>query len=117
MLISHPAIQPSLTRTFATPSQDKSASPGQSSNVSNPQSGSAEGQEINQSRATDSRSSPDSASVQTPVSNPEESGLGGQEEQTESQDKMKRDPSEPDSKKREEVLKFGQNKKLDAADD
>jgi len=30
---------------------------------------------------------------------------------------MKRDPKEADSKKREEMLKAGQNKKLDAADD
>jgi hypothetical protein len=29
---------------------------------------------------------------------------------------MKRDPREPDSKKREEVLKHGQQKPLDAAD-
>lgn len=35
----------------------------------------------------------------------------------ESQDAMKRDPNEPDSKKREKVLEYGQNKKLDPADD
>jgi hypothetical protein len=51
------------------------------------------------------------------VSNPEEGGLGGQEEPTPTYDQMKRDPNESDSKKREEVLKVGQNKKLDAADE
>lgn len=70
---------------------------------------------VNQSRATDGASSPDTASVQTPVSNPEQSGLGGQEEPQPSQERMKRDPDEPDEKKRAEVLKEGQ-KPLDPAD-
>ena len=45
----------------------------------------------------------------SPVSNPSESGLGGQEEPTQSEAQMKRDPNEPDSGKREEVLKHGEN--------
>lgn len=85
--------------------------------MSNPQANSAEGQEVNQSRATDRRAQQDTGSVQTPVSNPSASGVGQQEEQTESQAQMKRDPREPNSKKREEVLKHGQSKKLDPADD
>ncbi|PSN68610.1 hypothetical protein BS50DRAFT_490567, partial [Corynespora cassiicola Philippines] len=85
------------------------ASPGHSSNVSQPHANNAEGQEINQSRATDSLKNQDTASVQSPISNPSESGLGGQEEPTQSEAQMKRDPNEPDSGKREEVLKHGEN--------
>jgi hypothetical protein len=59
----------------------------------------------------------DTKSMQTPISNPEEGGLGGQEETTPSQGAMKRDPNEPAEKKREKVLEYGQNKKLDAADE
>jgi hypothetical protein len=62
-----------------------------------------------------SSGSPDTASIQSPISNPEETGLGGQEEEQPSQDRMKRDPNEPDSKKRKEVLKEG-SKPLDPAD-
>ncbi|KAF2872348.1 hypothetical protein BDV95DRAFT_381085 [Massariosphaeria phaeospora] len=99
-------------------SDSSGAVPGQSSNASSPQASSSEAQSVNKDRATDSLpgSSPDSASLAKPVTDPEESGIGGQEEQTESQDQMKRDPNESDSKKREKVLEYGQNKKLDAAD-
>jgi hypothetical protein len=44
------------------------------------------------------------------------SGLGGQEEVTESQEHMKHDPNKPESQKRKETLEYGQNKKLDPAD-
>lgn len=54
--------------------------------------------------------------MQTPISNPEDGGLGGSEEPTESQGAMKRDPKEPDEKKREKVLKYGQNKSLGEED-
>jgi hypothetical protein len=50
------------------------------------------------------------------VSHPEESGLGAQEEATESQEHMKHDPNKPDSQKRKETLEYGQNKPLDPAD-
>jgi hypothetical protein len=43
--------------------------------------------------------------------------LGQQEESTQSQEEMKRDPKEPDDVKRKHVLEKGGNKKLDAADD
>ncbi|TKA49851.1 hypothetical protein B0A49_13734, partial [Cryomyces minteri] len=88
------------------------SSPGHSSNVSNPQAGSVEGQQVNQSRATDSQSSPDTASTANPVSNPEESGLGQQEEGT---DPVKQDPKKSDAEKAKRVEQQG-NKPLDAAD-
>lgn len=68
-------------------------------------------------RSTDGRRQQDTGSVQNPISNPEEGGIGGQEESTPSQGAMKRDPKESDEKKREKILGYGQNKKLDAADD
>ncbi|PVH93707.1 hypothetical protein DM02DRAFT_484146, partial [Periconia macrospinosa] len=100
-------------RTYASSSD---ASYGQTSNVSNPQASSPESQSINKSRATDGSAQQDTKSVQTPVSNPEDTGLGSQEETTQSQDAMKRDPNESDEKKREKVLGWGQGRKLDPAD-
>ena len=108
------ALPSPITRTYAT----EGASPGQASNVSNPQASSAESQSINKSASagrTD-KNDGDHASVQNPVSHPEESGIGGQEEPTESQDKMKHDPNKPDSQKKKETLEYGQNKPLDPAD-
>jgi hypothetical protein len=77
-----------------------------------------EGQQINQSAATGrtDKNDADHVSLQNPVSHPEQSGIGGQEEPTESQDNMKHDPEKPDSQKRKETLEYGQNKPLDAAD-
>jgi hypothetical protein len=72
---------------------------------------------VNQSRASDNAKNTDTASLANPVSRPEQAGLGQQEEPTQSQEEMKRDPSEPDSVKRKKVLEKGGNKKLDAADD
>jgi hypothetical protein len=105
-------LSPVLARTYAS-----KASPGQSSNVSQPQASSAESQDINQSRANDRAKDQDTASTQNPVSHPEAAGMGQQEEPTQSQEEMKRDPSEPDSVKRKKVLEKGGNKKLDPADD
>ncbi|KAF2272087.1 uncharacterized protein EI97DRAFT_386585, partial [Westerdykella ornata] len=93
------------------------ASPGQSSNVSGTNASSPEGQGILNSRATDGRLQQDTKSTQTPISHPEEGGLGGQEETTPSQAAMKRDPNEPAEEKRKKVLEYGQNRKLDPAND
>lgn len=54
--------------------------------------------------------------MQTPISNPEEGGIGGQEEPIQSAAQMKRDPNEPAEKKRGQILKYGQNKKMGAED-
>ncbi|KAI0173085.1 hypothetical protein GGR52DRAFT_571584 [Hypoxylon sp. FL1284] len=51
-----------------------------SSNVSAPDSASADEQRVRQRRAAGGSSSPDSASVAQPVSDPGASGLGRQEE-------------------------------------
>lgn len=113
-LSHHTPTDPSRppVRTYVATSQ---SSPGHSSNVTNPQGASIESKQVNESRATDSQSSPDTASVQTPVSDPSSSGLGQQEEQQPAMEQLHRDPNEPDEKKREHVEKMGQ-KPLDAAD-
>jgi hypothetical protein len=100
-----------LTRTYAT---KDGASPG---HVSQPHASSIEGQQIKQSAATGrtDKNDADHVSLQNPVSHPEQSGIGGQEEPTESQDNMKHDPEKPDSQKRKETLEYGQNRPLDAA--
>jgi len=91
------------------------ASPGTASNVGQSGSVSADQQDIKQSRATDSTSSPDTASVQTPVSNPSGAGTGQQEDDTSAQQAFKQDPDAPASEKRKAVEQQGQ-KPLDAAD-
>ncbi|KAF2256143.1 hypothetical protein BU26DRAFT_574033 [Trematosphaeria pertusa] len=107
-------LSPVLSRTYAGETTRDSPN---TSNVANPQASNAEDQEVNKSRGKERGETETGGSTQSPVSNPAESGIGGQEEQTQSQAEMKRDPSEPDSKKREEVLKHGQGKKLDPADE
>ncbi|KAK5008773.1 hypothetical protein LTR16_002811, partial [Cryomyces antarcticus] len=94
-LFRHQVPRPTtaLHRSYVATNQ---SSPGHSSNVSNPQAGSVEGQQVNQSRATDSQSSPDTASTANPVSNPAENGLGQQEEGT---DPVKQDPKKSDAEK------------------
>lgn len=95
---------------------DKKNTPQATSNVKgNPIAGSAEEQRAKPGSGGDAKGSLDSASLAKPVSNPESTGIGSQEEPQPSQEHMKRDPKEPDAKKREEVLKEG-NKPLDAAD-
>lgn len=116
-MLTHMTAGPSIRTYASSPSGQSRASPGQSSNVSGTNASSPEGQEVLNSRATDSRPQQDTKSIQTPVSNPEEGGLGGQEETTQSQAAMKRDPNEPADEKRKKVLEYGQNKKLDPADD
>jgi hypothetical protein len=59
----------------------------------------------------------DTKSNQTPVSNPSATGLGEQETTTESAEHMKHDPNESDAEKRKKTLEYGQNKKLDPADE
>ncbi|KAJ4365131.1 hypothetical protein N0V83_008749 [Neocucurbitaria cava] len=113
------SVPAALSRTYT---QKDGASPGKSSNVSNPQASSAESQEINQKAAhgrTD-KNDADHASIQTPVSHPEQDRAVATEETTQSQDAMKHDPNEPagtgSQKKKKKTLEYGQNKPLDAAD-
>ncbi|KAI8934325.1 hypothetical protein NX059_009061 [Plenodomus lindquistii] len=108
-------VAPVLSRTYAT---RDGPSPGQTSNVSNPQASSAASQSINKSASvgrTD-KNDADHASNANPVSHPEDGSMGATEETTQSQDKMKHDPQESDSEKRKKTLDYGQNKPLDAAD-
>jgi hypothetical protein len=81
----------------------------------NPQSGSPEEQATKTAAGRRQSLNQDSASVAKPVSNPEAAPVGIQEEPQPSQEHVKRDPKEPDAKKRAEVLKEG-NKPLDPAD-
>ncbi|GAB7340293.1 hypothetical protein MBLNU457_6750t1 [Dothideomycetes sp. NU457] len=111
------AIRPAAIRNYAKNMQSTQgqASPGTASNVAAPGSASSEQQEIKKSRATDSTSSPDTASVQSPVSNPSGSGTGQQEDDTSTQQAFKQDPDAPAGEKAKEVEKKGQ-RPLDAAD-
>ncbi|KAM0703705.1 hypothetical protein Q7P35_009644 [Cladosporium inversicolor] len=94
-----------------TATSPKNATGAKSSSAANPT-----GSQINEGRATDSRTgSPDTASVQTPVSDPGQAGAAQSEEPQQSQENMRRDPSEPDHVKREHVEKEG-TKPLDPAD-
>ncbi|KAI9707861.1 MAG: hypothetical protein M1820_004467 [Bogoriella megaspora] len=102
-----------LARQYAAQATPE-ASPGQSSNVRNSPSSSPESQQVNASRAMDSRSSSDTASVQRPITNPQEVSMGAQEEPQPSQDRMKNDPSEPAEVKRKRVEEEGK-KPLDPA--
>ncbi|KAL8971132.1 MAG: hypothetical protein Q9183_001201 [Haloplaca sp. 2 TL-2023] len=74
--------------------------------MANPQSASKEQAEVKSSRATDSQSSPDTASVQTPVSN-QSKIPGDQDEGTGSHDAVKQDPSKPAEEKRKSVESQG----------
>jgi hypothetical protein len=92
------------------------ASPGVSSNVREPVSSSTESQQINTSRGAERSEDSAKDSAASPVSNPEKTGVGAQEEQQPSSDVIKQDPSKSSKEKRENVERFGQNKKMDAAD-
>ncbi|KAI4148468.1 MAG: hypothetical protein L6R39_002788, partial [Caloplaca ligustica] len=70
--------------------------------VGNPQSTSSDQQDIKSSRATDSESSPDTASVAQPVSD-RSSIPGDQDEGTESHDNVKQDPKKPAEEKKKSV--------------
>ncbi|RYP06931.1 hypothetical protein DL764_002879 [Monosporascus ibericus] len=93
--------------------------PQATSNVKgNPRSGSPQEQAANSAagvRHKAGNTTGDSGSLANPVSNPDAAGIGGQEEPQPSQENMKRDPNEPNEKKREKVLQEG-NKPLDPAD-
>ncbi|KAI9373399.1 hypothetical protein BJX61DRAFT_382305 [Aspergillus egyptiacus] len=96
------------------------ASPGQSSNVKNPQSSSGASQSINLSRGKEARAADnaDNASVQSPISaQSENSSVKHQgEEQTDTDARIKNDPRESDEKKRANVEAMGR-KKLGPEDD
>ena len=102
---------PLLSRAYA----GKSSSPN-ASNVSDPNASSSESQGINKSRGTEASPPEHGGSVSQPVSNPESTGLGQQEEQTQSQDNIFSDPNKSQEQKKKETLDYGQNKKLDPAD-
>ena len=89
----------------ARPASSTSAATG--GDMANPQSTSIDQQEVKSSRATDSTSSPDTASVQTPVSN-RSSIPGDQDEGTPSHDNVKQDPNKPAEEKRKNVESQGQ---------
>ncbi|KAL8921550.1 MAG: hypothetical protein Q9208_005704 [Pyrenodesmia sp. 3 TL-2023] len=75
--------------------------------LGNPQSTSSDQQDIKSSRATDSQSSPDTASLQQPVSD-RSSIPGDQDEGTPSHDKVKQDPNKPAEQKRKSVESQGE---------
>ncbi|KAK4992174.1 hypothetical protein LTR50_001352 [Elasticomyces elasticus] len=103
----------SSIRTYAA--TQGQGSPEHSSNVAQPTSDSAEEQSVKQSRATDSQSSPDTASLQTPVDNPTGASTGQQEGDTGAHETLKENADKPASEKRRAVEEQGQ-KPLDAAD-
>ncbi|KAI4182656.1 MAG: hypothetical protein L6R41_005840 [Letrouitia leprolyta] len=82
--------------------------------LGNPQSTSSDQAQVKSSRATDSASSPDTASVQQPVSNRSKIP-GDQDEGTDSHDNVKQDPSKPAEEKRKSVEGQG-NKPLGPED-
>ncbi len=82
--------------------------------MANPQSTSSDQQDVKSSRATDSTSSPDTASVQQPVSD-RSSIPGDQDEGTASHDNVKQDPNKPAEEKKQNVESQG-NKPLGPED-
>ncbi|RYP51003.1 hypothetical protein DL768_003587 [Monosporascus sp. mg162] len=114
MLIGFPAASVNSVRFYR-----EGNTPQATSNVKgNPRSGSPQEQAANSAagvRHKAGNTTGDSGSLAKPVSNPDAAGIGGQEEPQPSQENMKRDPNEPDEKKRGKVLQEG-NKPLDPAD-
>ncbi|CAO1604690.1 hypothetical protein XANCAGTX0491_008234 [Xanthoria calcicola] len=82
--------------------------------MANPQSTSSDQKDVKSSRATDSTSSPDTASVQQPVSD-RSSIPGDQDEGTPSHDTVKQDPNKPAEEKKQNVESQG-NKPLGPED-
>lgn len=112
---THTVLPTVTTRAYAlNPSSDAQSQ--NNSNAANPQSSSADAQDVNAKAATRGTKDQDTGSVANPVSHPEDAGLGAQEEPTRSQDAMSHDPNESQQSKKEKTLKFGQNQPLDAAD-
>ncbi|KAI4225996.1 MAG: hypothetical protein L6R36_003495 [Xanthoria steineri] len=70
--------------------------------MANPQSTSSDQKDVKSSRATDSTSSPDTASVQQPVSD-RSSIPGDQDEGTPSHDNVKQNPNKPAEEKKQNV--------------
>ncbi|KAL8874083.1 MAG: hypothetical protein Q9198_006934, partial [Flavoplaca austrocitrina] len=97
--------------TFTARHASSSATGG---DMANPQSSSSEQQHVKSSRATDSNTSPDTASVQQPVSD-RSSIPGDQDEGTPSHDNVKQDPNKPDEEKKRNVESQG-NKPLGPED-
>ncbi|PYI31165.1 hypothetical protein BP00DRAFT_425802 [Aspergillus indologenus CBS 114.80] len=88
------------------------ASPGQTSNVANPQSSSPESQSINVARGKEARhaDTPDTASVQSPISSqfgPTSEAHEG-EEQTSADAQIKNHPGESEATKRRNVERAGE---------
>ncbi|KAI4192906.1 MAG: hypothetical protein LQ346_004086 [Caloplaca aetnensis] len=75
--------------------------------LANPQSTSSDQQDVKSSRATDSVSSPDTASVQQPVSD-RSSIPGDQDEGTPSHEQVKQNPNKPAEQKRKSVESQGE---------
>ncbi|KAI4274097.1 MAG: hypothetical protein LQ337_004179 [Flavoplaca oasis] len=97
--------------TFTARHASSSATGG---DMANPQSSSSEQQQVKSSRATDSNTSPDTASVQQPVSD-RSSIPGDQDEGTPSHDNVKQDPNKPAEEKKRNVESQG-NKPLGPED-
>ncbi|CAL8580139.1 hypothetical protein XPA_005872 [Xanthoria parietina] len=106
-----PLANPTRFPTFTARHASSSATGG---DMANPQSTSSDQQDVKSSRATDSTSSPDTASVQQPVSD-RSSIPGDQDEGTASHDNVKQDPNKPAEEKKQNVESQG-NKPLGPED-
>ncbi|KAL8725377.1 MAG: hypothetical protein Q9166_007393 [cf. Caloplaca sp. 2 TL-2023] len=102
------AYAPSITNSFRSSAfaARYASSSVTGGDMGNPQSTSSDQQQVKSSRATDSNSSPDTASVQQPVSN-RSSIPGDQDEGTSSHEKVKQDPDKPAEEKRKSVESQG----------
>ncbi|KAL8896762.1 MAG: hypothetical protein Q9192_002923 [Flavoplaca navasiana] len=110
-LVSTGTNPPLASSTFTARYASSSATGG---DMANPQSSSSEQQHVKSSRATDSNSSLDTASVQQPVS--DRSRIpGDQDEGTPSHDNVKQDPNKPAEEKKKNVESQG-NKPLGPED-
>ncbi|PYH76890.1 hypothetical protein BO82DRAFT_346155 [Aspergillus uvarum CBS 121591] len=110
-LAQRQATTPAATTT-AFRSLASKASPGQTSNVANPQSSSPESQSINVARGKEARhaDTPDTASVQSPISSqfgPTSEAHEG-EEQTSADAQIKNHPGESGATKRRNVERAGE---------
>ncbi|KAL9042495.1 MAG: hypothetical protein Q9180_000568 [Flavoplaca navasiana] len=108
----HKADEATVASSTFTARQASSSATG--GDMANPQSSSSEQQHVKSSRATDSNTSPDTASVQQPVSD-RSSIPGDQDEGTPSHDNVKQDPNKPAEEKKKNVESQG-NKPLGPED-
>ncbi|RAH67941.1 uncharacterized protein BO66DRAFT_473029 [Aspergillus aculeatinus CBS 121060] len=107
-----PATAAVAAATSAARRLASKASPGQTSNVANPQSSSPESQSINVARGKQARhaDTPDTASVQSPISSqfgPTSEAHEG-EEQTSADAQIKNHPGESEATKRRNVERAGE---------